>query len=196
MSVEVTEPTEATTGERAAVGREGRLSFLRDDARLLLLALWNGAALFFSFVVAPSAFSVLRDSTALYANHLAGTIVTRNLEVLNISGFIVGLLLMLAGAVVSGEQRWRAPMLVEMAPLMILTGATALGQWVIAARMLALRRQMGRPIDETTATDPLRSAFNSLHGMSVAALTIAILAALVAFLLIARHRRMRLKERG
>jgi hypothetical protein len=55
--------------------------------------------------------------------------------------------------------------------------------------MLALRRQMGRPIDETAAGDPLRLAFNSLHVYSVGALTVAMLAALVTFILIARRSR-------
>jgi hypothetical protein len=54
--------------------------------------------------------------------------------------------------------------------------------------MLSLRQQMGRPIDETAASDPLRVAFNSLHVYSVAALMAAMLAALVAFILIARRR--------
>jgi hypothetical protein len=56
--------------------------------------------------------------------------------------------------------------------------------------MLALRAQMGRPIDETAASDPLRMAFNSLHVYSVAALTVAMIAALAAFIFIARRARV------
>jgi hypothetical protein len=48
---------------------------------------------------------------------------------------------------------------------------------------------MGRPIDEVAEGDPLRLAFNSLHGYSVAAMTIAMLAAIVAFVLVARRNR-------
>jgi hypothetical protein len=47
---------------------------------------------------------------------------------------------------------------------------------------------MGRPIDQMAQTDPLRVAFNSLHGYSVFALGIGMLAAVVALLLIARRR--------
>lgn len=158
------------------------------DVRLLLTGLWLGAALFFSFVVAQSVFVVLRNSTALYANHLAGSIVTRDLAVLNTSGFIISLLL-LASAFVFRGKRERKAFPAEIISLAVVAVTTGVGQWVIAARMLALRRQMGRPIDETAAGDPLRLAFNSLHVYSVGALTVAMLAALVAFILIARRSR-------
>jgi hypothetical protein len=46
---------------------------------------------------------------------------------------------------------------------------------------------MGRPIDEVAADDSLRLSFNSLHGYSVMALGLAIIAAALALLLIARR---------
>ncbi|MCA1558145.1 MAG: hypothetical protein LC731_06350, partial [Acidobacteria bacterium] len=76
----------------------------------------------------------------------------------------------------------------EAALLAVIAITTSVGQWVIAARMLALRGEMGRPIDETALADPLRAAFNSLHVYSVSALTIAMLAALLAFIFMARKR--------
>jgi hypothetical protein len=190
MSVEVGERGAAlgTSLEASAVRRGGALfARLLQDIRLLLAGGWLGAALFFSFVVAPSAFSVLRDSTVLYANHLAGTIVTRNLAVINTSGLFISLLLLASAFILRSGTR-RAALAAEIVSLLILATATSVGQWMIAARMLALRRQMGRPIDETAAGDPLRIAFNNLHGYSVAALTIAMLAALLACVLIARRR--------
>jgi hypothetical protein len=53
--------------------------------------------------------------------------------------------------------------------------------------MAALRAQMGRPIEEVAADDPLRVAFGVLHGNSVTALSVAMLAAAVALFLIARR---------
>ena len=187
MSVEVGERSAATRSaeEPRVTERGSRLVLLVQDTRLLLMGLWLGAALFFSFVVAPSAFSVLRNSTALYANHLAGSIVTHNLAVINTSGLAISLLV-LAGAFAFRGERRRARFRAEVISLLVMAAATSVGQWVIAAKMLALRRQMGRPIDETAAGDPLRVAFNSLHLYSVAALTLAMLAALIAFILIAR----------
>lgn len=187
----------AQTGERSAdltasleaeaAGRRGTLIFLLQDVRLLLLGLWLGASLFFSFAVAPGVFAVLRDSTTLYANHLAGSIVTRNLAVINTSGFIISLLLLSSAFVFSSGKR-RGAFTAEIISLGVVAMATAVGQWVIAAKMVALRQQMGRPIDETAAGDPLRLAFNDLHGYAVAALTVAMAASLVAFILIARRK--------
>jgi hypothetical protein len=57
---------------------------------------------------------------------------------------------------------------------------TALGEWVIAARMRALRAAMIVPIDQVSANDPKRVAFAALHGYSVAALGVAIIAAVLA----------------
>lgn len=165
---------------------------LLQSIRLLLVGMWLGASLFFSFALAPSVFAVLRESTALYANHLAGQIVTRNLAVVNTSGLIISLALLASAFLLRGKGgRWAFG--TEVVSLIVMAVATSAGQWVIAARMLALRAQMGRPIDETAANDPLRVAFNSLHVYSVTALTIAMLAGLVAFILIAR-RRMRVSD--
>ena len=195
MSVEVGErsaPLAAT--HHKEVERKGALLSGLQDVRLLLTGLWLGAALFFSFAVAPSAFAILRDSTALYANHLAGSIVTRNLAVVNTSGFIISLLL-LASAFIFKSRTRRVAFIAEIISLVVVAVTTSVGQWVIAAKMLALRRQMGRPIDETALDDPLRVAFNSLHAYSVGALSLAMLAALVAFILIARRRAGRLEIR-
>jgi hypothetical protein len=54
--------------------------------------------------------------------------------------------------------------------------------------MLALRAAMGRPIDAVAANDPLRAAFNSLHGYSVGLMTVAMLSGGVALLLIGRRK--------
>lgn len=180
--------------EDESVERSDALAGLFHHARRLVLCLWLGAALFFGFVVAPQVFSVLRDSTALYPNHLAGTIVTRNLEVINTSGFVISLLLLVTAFAFRDGLRNRARV-VEAASLALMALATGIGQWVIAARMLGLRAQMGRPIDETAANDSLRVAFNSLHKYSVAALSVAMLAALIAFILMARRRAHRLDVR-
>jgi hypothetical protein len=189
MSVEVGERDvmERAQGAEPAA-RPGALNNVLQDTRLLLVGLWLGASLFFSFAVAPGVFRVLRDSTALYANHLAGTIVTRNLAVINTSGLVLSLLL-LASAFLFRQGAGRRAFPAEIISLAVVAAATSLGQWMIAARMLALRAQMGRPIDETAASDPLRVAFDNLHVYSVGALMVAMLAALVAFVLIARRAR-------
>lgn len=173
---------DATTARAAGTGGLGVLG----DVRLLLLGLWLGAAMFFSFVVAPGAFAVLP------ARELAGAIVTRTISVVNVAGFVVGLLLLATAFAGRGARATRrAAWLSEVVALALVAVAAGIGQWVIAARMQALRLSMGRPIDELAASDPLRLAFNDLHGYSVAAMTTAMLAGLVAFILIARRNRRR-----
>ena len=148
--------------------------------RLLAVAVWLGSAVFFSAAVAPSAFAVLPS------RELAGAVVARTLTILNVGGFVAGLLL-LAGALAGRRlARWYA-WIAEMVALAAVAAATFVGQFVISARMSALRAQMGRPIEEVAADDPLRVAFNALHGNSVTALSVAMLAAAVALFLVARR---------
>ena len=151
------------------------------DTRLLLIAVWLGAAVCFSFVVAPSAFAVLP------ARELAGNVVTRTLAIVNVAGFVVSLVL-LASAFVGRKRAKRRAWLVELIALTLVALTTFVGHWLINARLLALRHALGRPIDAVAANDPVRVAFDSLHGYSVAALGIGMLAAAVALLAIARRR--------
>ncbi len=181
MSVEV---AETVAGVSAPAG--GRLAAVVRGVRLLLVALWLGGAVFFSAVVAPSAFAVLRARGVPYANEAAGSIVTRTLAVINTGGFVIALLLLLTAFLFRREVARRA-FLAETVALALVGVATGVGQWLIAARMVELRTAMGRPIDDVAADDPLRLTFAAWHGYSVAALAVAIVAAAVALLLIARR---------
>ena len=153
--------------------------------RLVLLSLWLGAAVFFGVVVAPTAFTVLRSFAVPNASEIAGTIVTRALSVVSISGFLIGLFLLVT-AFVRRNAPGRVGFLVELVCLVIIVLATGIGHWVIAARMLALRAAMALPIDQIPVDDPRRIAFNSLHGYSVKVFGVAMIAALLAVVLIAR----------
>jgi hypothetical protein len=149
--------------------------------------MWFGAALFFSAVVAPAAFGVLRSYGLPNASELAGAIVTRSLSIVNVAGFVVALLLLVTLFIRRGAVG-RASFIVEALWLVLIALATGVGHWVIAARMRALRVAMVLPIDQIAADDSRRVAFNSLHGYSVNALGLAMIAALVAFVLMARVR--------
>lgn len=153
---------------------------LLSDFRILLLGLWLGAACFFSFAVAPSAFGVLPT------RELAGSVVNRTLTIINYSGIFVGLI-MLASSYVTRQSGNRVKLWLEQGLLLLLTAACAFGQFVIAARLSDLRGQIGRPIDEVATDDPLRVAFNALHGYSVTILMTAMIAAVIAFFLIVRR---------
>lgn len=160
-----------------------------NDLRLLLLVLWLGAAVFFSSVVAPSVFSVLRAFQLPNVGEIAGTLVTRTLSVVNVSGFIISLFLLVT-ALALGKGLGKRSFFLELASLIVVAVSTGIGQWVIAAKMRALRVALVLPIDQVPIDDPRRVAFNQLHGYSVTALSIAMIAALIAFLIIAYRRRL------
>ena len=155
---------------------------------MILLACWFGAALFFGAVVAPAAFGVLRSFGLPNANEIAGSIVTRSLSVVNIAGFAVALLLLVT-AILRRSTSGRVSFIVECISLGVIALATGVGHWLIAARMRALRAAMVLPIDQIAADDPRRVAFNSLHGYSVNALGLAMIAALVVMFLMVRSLR-------
>jgi hypothetical protein len=167
----------------AASARGGAMPAVIAGARLLLVALWLGGAVFFSFVVAPAAFKVLPQ------RELAGAVVTRTIAVANVGGFVAGLVALALGFVGGGAAaRSRRARIVETVALALVAICCGVGQWVVGARMIALRAAMGRPIDAVAAGDPARAAFNSLHAYSVGLMTVAMLAGVVALLAIARRR--------
>lgn len=151
------------------------------DFRLLLLAIWLGAALFF-IGVAQSAFAVLPS------REMAGSVVNRTLSILNYAGLAIGLILVLTSLMSRGAVN-RFLLWAERVLLMIVVAACAVGQFVIGLWMQFTRAQMGgRPIDELAADDPLRMQFNNLHEYSVWVLMTGMLAALLSFFLIASRR--------
>lgn len=152
--------------------------------RLILLAMWLGAALFFSAAVAPSAFSVLVPLPN--GRESAGAIVSLCLALINISGFIISLLVLIAGLFRFRRTVWSV---IEAVSLLTIAVATGVGHWIIRARMQALKIGFGLPIDEIPQGDPRRVSFDTLHGYSVKALALAMIAALVALVMIAYRSR-------
>ena len=158
------------------------------NLRLPLIAMWLGAALFFSAVVAPGAFAVLRSYQLVNANEIAGAVVNRSLTVVNISGFVISLLLL--GTALLGRRKQSRAFILETISLLAMAAATGMGHWVIAARLRALRVTLAVPIDQIPPSDPRRISFNSLHAYSVRALGIAMIAALVAVVCIRYRARL------
>lgn len=162
-------------------------TFLRTIS-LLLLGLWLGAAIFFSAAVAPNVFAVLRGAELPNAATLAGSVVTRLLAIINKGGFEISLfVLVISFLTTRGQKSIRR--IAEMLSLAIMAIMTAIGHWVVAARLATLRAAMQLPIDQIAPTDARRIEFDSLHRYSVAMLGVAMVAALIAFVLIASRTR-------
>jgi hypothetical protein len=101
---------------------------------------------------------------------------------MNTSGFILSLLLLVT-AFVLGKIFGRPSSLLQIFLLTIVTVTTSVGEWVIARRMRGLRVAMRGQIDLVPLSDSNRVAFAALHGYSVAALSVAMIAALLVILL-------------
>ena len=154
------------------------MSFLA-KIRILLIGLWLGAAVFF-IGVAQSAFAVLPS------RELAGSVVSRTLLIVNLSGLVIGLILLLTSFIKNQDIKpfW---IWTERILLVLLTAACAVNQFVIALWLSFVRAQFGgKPVDEIPLEDPLRIQFNQLHQYSVWILTGSMVAALIIFFFIAR----------
>ncbi len=148
--------------------------------RLLILAIWLGAAVFF-IGVAQSAFAVLPE------RELAGAVVNRTLSILNYSGMAIAVFLILTTLIANSgiNKFW---LWAERFLLLLIAAACAVGQFVIGFWLASVRTQMGRPIDEVAADDPLRVQFNMLHEYSVWVLFTGMIAALIAFFIISTRK--------
>lgn len=151
------------------------------DIRLLILGIWLGAAVFF-IGVAQTVFSVLPQQ-----HELAGTVVGGNLALLNYGGLVIATILILSSLVgaSSVNKFW---LWVERFLLLLLAAACVVGQWVIGLWIASIKAQMGRPIDEVAADDPLRVQFSMVHEYSVWIMFAGIAAAFFAFFIIANRK--------
>jgi hypothetical protein len=158
------------------------------DIRLLILAIWLGAAVFF-IGVAQSAFAVIEQ------RELAGAVVNRNLTILNFGGMAIAASL-IAMSLVGSSKVSKFWLWVERFLLLIIGAACAVGQFVIGIWLSSIRATIGRPIDEVAVDDPLRIQFNTLHQYSEWILLTAMLAALIAFFIIANRKFNKLTDAG
>ena len=141
-------------------------------ASLLLLAAWLGAALLTAAVVAPAAFAVLPTRA------LAGALVGRVLPAIFLSGAATGGIVAVAEGARRGPggRRGRAMLVAAL----LLAAGCLLAQLGISPRIERLRAEAGAPIDKLAVGDPRRVAFGRLHGASVVALGVSMLAGAVA----------------
>ena len=146
---------------------------------VLLLGVWLGSMIFFSFVVAPRSFSILPT------RHLAGQLVSSILSSLEMMGLILGPLLIVL-RLISGGGISRFIKLLHPLLLALMTASAALSRIVIAPKLELLRAAMGGVIDNVPPDDPLRIQFDHLHQYSVALMTAAMLSGLIAMLLTVR----------
>jgi hypothetical protein len=150
------------------------------DIRLLLVAIWIGAAVFF-IGVAQNAFAVLPQ------RDLAGAVVNRNLALLNYSGLVISVLLILT-SLIGARTANRILIWIERLLLIFLAACCAVGQFIVGWWIASVRARMGPSIEEIAIDDPLRVQFNMLHEYSVWILITGMASALIVFFLISNRR--------
>jgi hypothetical protein len=130
--------------------------------RLLSIVVWVGGIIFFAFVLAPIAFSVLPSQ------HLAGTVVGGSLRVLDIIGLICGAIFWLATVVpfrsspTAHKRRYGIQLLLSAVMLM----ATAYLHAGILPAMERDRVQSGGDIEVAPKDNPAKMHFELLHKRS------------------------------
>jgi uncharacterized membrane protein len=132
------------------------MSFLR-YLMLLSLIVWLGGLIFFAFVLAPTAFSVLPS------RHLAGTVVGRSLATLHWMGIISGIIF-LASSILYSRLTQGTPHVFAARHLLIclMLALTLISQFGIIPRMDTLRASIGE-IDFVPPDNPVRKQFDALH---------------------------------
>ena len=156
----------------AARGAAGALAGPWLVGGLLALAAWLGAALLTAAVVAPAAFA------ALPTRALAGAVVGRVLPVLFLSGLAVGLVV--SARLLLGDGDGGGYARARLVAAVVLAVSCAVAQFAIAPRIERLRASIGPSIEALSPDDPRRGTFGRLHGLSVLALGLGMLAATAA----------------
>lgn len=148
---------------------------------VLLLGIWLGSMIFFSFAVAPSAFAVLPS------RETAGMMVTSTIGKIEALGLIMGtLLLLIHAASWRSRQSRRSIKTLQAILLLLMTASAWASRFWISPAMVALRAAMGGHIDDVASTDPMRIQFNDLHQYSVGLMSVAMMSGLVVLFLTVR----------
>jgi uncharacterized membrane protein len=130
--------------------------------RLLSMVVWVGGLIFFAFVLAPVAFSVLPST------HEAGTVVGATLRVLNVLGDVCGLLFLAAIVApwLRSSIRGRRLLIAEMLFVALMLAATMVVQVRIVPAMERDRVAAGGDVDAAPPDNPARLDFERLHPVS------------------------------
>lgn len=135
-------------------------AFLR-ILRLLAVVVWVGGLIFFAFVVAPVAFSVLPST------HLAGMVVAGTLNVLNWIALTCGILFLLATSFLwSRTEQSRRLFSAELWLILAMIAVSGVIQWRIVPAMERDRIAAGGDIDAAPRDNPARRDFEHLHPLS------------------------------
>jgi len=148
---------------------------------LLALVVWIGGIIFFAAAVAPTVFRILPT------RHLAGAVVTRSLAILHWMGIVCGIVFLITSMLNSYSARGAArPLAFRHLLVYVMLALTVVSQFVVSAKMAALRAAMGE-IDLVPVADARRIAFNQLHAWSTRLESGVLIVGLIVLFLVARR---------
>jgi uncharacterized membrane protein len=132
------------------------MSFLR-FLMLLSLVCWIGGLIFFAFVLAPTAFSVLPNT------HLAGNVVGRALGKLHWLAIVSGVVYLISSLLYSRLTDGAAHVFgARHVLLCLMLALTLISQFGIIPRMDTLRASLGE-VSAAPIDNPQRVQFDALH---------------------------------
>ncbi len=132
------------------------MSFLR-FVMVLSLVVWIGGLIFFAFVLAPTAFSVLPNT------HLAGNVVGRALGKLHWIAIFSGVVFLLSSLLYSRNTSGSANLFAARHVLLyLMLGLTLFSQFWIIPRMDTLRASV-TDFASVAIDNPARIQFDALH---------------------------------
>jgi uncharacterized membrane protein len=160
------------------------MSFLR-FLMLLSLVVWIGGLIFFAFVLAPTAFSVLPTT------HLAGNVVGRALGKLHWIGLTSGIIYLISSLLYSRFTDGTVHAFAARHVLLCLMVAlTLISQFGIIPRMDVLRASLGE-VSDAPIDNPERVQFDALHVWSTRVEGAVLLLGLIVVYLTAQQLGMR-----
>jgi uncharacterized membrane protein len=154
------------------------MSFLR-FLMLLSLVVWIGGLIFFAFVLAPTAFTVLPTT------HLAGNVVGRTLSKLHWLGIFSAIVYLISSLLYSRLTDGAAHVFaLRHVLLCLMLALTLISQFGIIPRMDVLRASLG-DVNAAPIDNPERVQFDALHVWSTRVESGVLLAGLVVVYLTA-----------
>jgi hypothetical protein len=149
--------------------------------RLVVLAGWVGAIVYFAAVVTEGSFQVLPSREE------AGRLVGWTLSGLHTMGLVAAAIFIIASVALSKLKALVAPTVLGVVLMVLLTVAS---EYYVVPRMAELHSQMGS-VELTPASDPRRAEFDRLHGVSVDVEAAVLVSGLIAVFLTVREDSLR-----
>ncbi|MGH8066401.1 MAG: DUF4149 domain-containing protein [Candidatus Entotheonellia bacterium] len=125
---------------------------------LLSIALWIGGMAFFSFMAAPSIFTVL-------AREDAGKVVSDIFPKYYWQGIICGAIALATSVALGVRERWNILLIVRTIAIGVMVIGVLYSVVILQPKIQAVKAHM-TSVESLSPTDPLRLEFGRLHGRS------------------------------